>query len=373
MGGPAADQPLHTGAWVAWLAAALAPPLASRNPLYLGVALAAVGVTYGMVARGRAAAEGWGAFLRLGLVLVAFSALLQPLLVQAGETTLATLPAWSWHVHAFGRALGTVELGGRITLESVVYGVVRGLALLAVLLAFATFNARVDPYHLLRGVPRFLYRSGIVLSIALAFVPQMLAAQREIREAQALRGHRFRGLRDLVPLFVALLAEGLERSIDLAESMEARGFGHTAPRPEGRRSGRPGGRAVPIALAAALALLLAGACARTFRPDSPAGWTALAAGALVLAAALAAVARGVRRSRFRREPWRRRDTVVAACSAAVLLAFAAAWALDRQALFYYPYPRLTAPPFAPGLAAALALLTAPALAGRRRRGEVEGP
>ena len=209
-----------------WLAAALAPPLLTRNPFYLAGALAAVGVVYGVVARGREAVAGWGAFLRLGLVLVAFSALVQPLLVHVGATTLFTLPSWSWHLDAFGRTLGTVELGGRVTLESVVYGIGRGLALLAVLLAFATFNARVDPYHLLRGIPRFLYQSGIVLSIALAFVPQMLAAQREIREAQALRGHRFRGLRDLVPLLVALLAEGLERSIDLAESMEARGFGY---------------------------------------------------------------------------------------------------------------------------------------------------
>ena len=46
----------HTRAWVLWLVAALAPPLATRNPFYLAGALAAVGVAYGIVARGREAA-----------------------------------------------------------------------------------------------------------------------------------------------------------------------------------------------------------------------------------------------------------------------------------------------------------------------------
>jgi energy-coupling factor transport system permease protein len=368
----------HTGAWTCWLAAALAPPLLTRNPIYLAAALAAIGAVYLALGRGGpgTAAAGWGAFLRLGLIVVAVSTLIQPLVVHQGATLLFTLPSWTWTAEALGRTLGTIEIGGRVTLESVVYGAGRGLALLAVLLAFAAFNARVDPYQLLRRVPRFLYRSGIVLSIALAFVPQMLAAQREIREAQALRGHRFRGVRDLVPLLVALLAEGLERSIDLAESMEARGFGAGSPTAGGAGAdGRPplSVNALHAALATALALLLAGAGVRAFYPGAAAGWLALAAGALLLAASLAAVGRRVRRSRFRREPWRRRDTALAACSIAAFAAFAAAWLIGRPTLLFYPYPLLPAPPFHPALGIALALLAAPALAARIGRGDAPSP
>ena len=87
----------HTAAWVAWLAAALAPAAATRNPLYLVLALAAVGAAYGTQARGGRegpAAAGWGAFLRLGLVLVGFAVVVQPLVVKAGATTLFTLPSF---------------------------------------------------------------------------------------------------------------------------------------------------------------------------------------------------------------------------------------------------------------------------------------
>ena len=125
-----------------------------------------------------------------------------------------------------------------------------------------------------------------------------------------------------MPLFVALLAEGLERSIDLAESMEARGFGYAggaggadAARGTGEVRRTPGGsaargrvsattsaRAVNAALAAALTLLLAGAWARGFHPAAVAGWAALGGGLLLLGGALAAVGRQVQQSRFRREP-----------------------------------------------------------------------
>lgn len=340
---------MHTRAGVLWLTAVLAPALLVSNPLYLLQVTAAAAAVYAGV-RGRGpAARGWGAFLRFGLVLVGFAVVVQPLLVSTGDTLLATLPALR---------LGALELGGRVTLESLVYGAGHGLALAAVLLAFATFNVAVDPYQLVRSVPRFLYRSGIVLSIALGFVPQTLVAQREIREAQALRGHRFRGVRDLVPLLVALLAEGLERSIDLAEAMEARGFGAGEDEPAAARGLR-------AALAAGLGLALAGAALATAAPRPggglrTAGTGLAAAGVVTLVLTLAAVARRVRRSRYRTERWRRRDTLVAATALASLAGLAAAWWGGAE-LFYYPYPRLTVPPLSPWVAAALALLAAPAL------------
>ena len=397
--------PLHTRAAGLWLIAALAPALASGNPWHLMLVAAAAAVSYGAWSR-RAAASGWGAFLRIGLVLIAFTVLLQPLASSAGETVIATLPALP---------LGPIVLGGPVTLESLVYGATRGLALAAVLLVLATFSAAVDPYRLVRATPRFLHRSAVALSIALTFVPQTLAAQREIREAMALRGHRFRGLRDLVPLFVALVAGGLERSIDLAEAMEARGFGAVggpaggarANRPAGGgetagtaaggrtvglaghgeaagpgepggqtpepapaagdgRERRPGPRTLEAAIAGGLALAVAGAYGRSAWPGAPLagrlGAAAIVLGVLLVAGALAAVGRSVRATRYRPERWARRDTVVAAASAVALAAFAAAWIWRRGELLFYPYPRLEVPALSTWLAAALALLAVPAAA-----------
>ena len=84
--------------------------------------------------------------------------------------------------------------------------------------------------------PAFIYQMGVVSAIAVGFVPQMVAAWQTIREAQQVRGHRVRGLRDLLPLIMPLLITALERAMQLAESMEARGFGGPAePGSRGRR------------------------------------------------------------------------------------------------------------------------------------------
>lgn len=314
----------------------------------------------------RAGGPGWGTFLRLGLLLVALAVLLQPLVSSAGETLLFELPSWG---------VGSVRIGGPVTLESVAFGVIRGLALTAVLLTFAAFSAAVDPYRLVRSIPRFLYRSGIALSIALTFIPQTLTAQREIRQAMALRGRRFRGLRDLVRLFVALLAGGLERSIDLAEAMEARGFGgEDAGGVEAADGGT--GRAQNVAIAAGLAAIAGGLYATsaasgvaapggaTPRTVAVLGWLLIGGGALAVAAALYSVARGVRRTRYRPQRWRRADGWVTVASLTALAAFAAAWTWRRHELTFYPFPRWQTPALTPWLAAALALLAAPAAAAR---------
>jgi hypothetical protein len=73
----------------------------------------------------------------------------------------------------------------------------------------------------LRATPAFLFHAGVIISIAVTFVPQMVLGAKEIRQAQRIRGHRFRGIRDLLPLILPLLARA-QRAIQLAETMEAR-------------------------------------------------------------------------------------------------------------------------------------------------------
>ena len=116
-------------------------------------------------------------------------------------------------------------IGGPITLEALLYGLTGGLALVTLLLIFAVFNVAVDQARLLRMTPGFIYGAGIVAGIAVAFVPQMVASWQAIREAQQVRGHKVRGIRDVLPLVMPLLVTALERAMQLAESMEARGFG----------------------------------------------------------------------------------------------------------------------------------------------------
>lgn len=364
---PRNPPPLHHGAWLLWLTAATVPALWTRNPVDLVVLLAAVGIVHLRLARGRDAREGaagWRTLLKLGVTLAGLTALIPPLLVHWGETVLFTLPSLRLPVPGVAEP---PTLGGPVTLESLAYGAATALGLTALLLTFATFNLAVEPYALLRALPRSFARSGVVLSIAVTFIPQMMEAQREIREAQALRGHRFRGLRDLAPLFVVLLAEGLERSITLAESMEARGFSAAAS-PLGR-----GGRS---ALVAAFGLLVAGAALRVWLPEGRWGGLGegdllLLLGALALGAALARVGRRARRTRLRRASWGRRDTVLAT---AALLSLAAVLAVGLSGvglaggggLGWYPYPKISAPVVDPVVLGALVLLAGPALILPRR-------
>lgn len=349
----------HAKAWVLWLLAALMPVILTKNPFYLLIAILAVSINYVSLGRSSPSAQGWAGFLRIGLILVFFSMAFNLLFVSAGNSVLFTLPKLHWRMATLSQQPVLIQIGGAITLESLVYGLMTGLALMGVLITFATFNTVVDHYQLLRGTPRFLYQSAIVASIAITFVPQMVMAQREIREAQALRGHRFRRIRDLPPLFVALLAEGLERSITLAESMDARGFG-----------GQPSARAAQSDLllksiiALALVIIASGAFALSYFPDKNLGSMTMLMGGGMLVAALWMVGQSVQRSRYRRDRWGRHDTLVAIASIISMGSILGTWAIHRSALVFYPYPQLVWPAFDPLIGVAILLIVTPAVAGR---------
>lgn len=352
----------HPKAWGLWLLAALMPVILTKNPFYLVIAMAAIGLNYMILGQTSPVARQWRAFLRVGVVLVLFSIAFNLLFVSAGDTRLFTLPVLNWEFLTNSQQVASMKIGGTVTLESLVYGLANGMALMGVLITFATFNTLVDHYQLLRSTPRFLYQSAMVVSIAITFVPQLVVAQREIREAQALRGHRFRGVRDLLPLFVTLLAEGLERSITLAESMDARGFG-----------GQPSAQAdrlewlFKIIIVLALVVFASGAFALNYFPNKAIGGVTMLMGAVMLITVLGMIGQNVQRSRYRRDQWRRYDSLIAIASVTTILVILATWVVRRSALIFYPYPTLAWPSFDPLIGLTLLLIAAPALVGRFAR------
>ena len=314
------NDSFHTGAWVAWLIAAAMPAFTVRNPLYLVLTLAAAGIVYTALGRRSVAGQAWGGFARLGLLLVGVAVLFNALSVHAGDLVLFRLPE-RWPI-----------VGGAITVEAVIAGVVNGLGLLAILVVFATFNAVVDHYQLLRTTPAFLFQAGVVVSIAITFVPQMVLSAQEIREAQRIRGHRFRGLRDLVPLVMPLLASSLERAIQLAETMEARGFGG-AVEPASRRAAI----GAQVGILAALLALLVGLGLAAYRPSlAPWGWALTGSGLVLLALVFYRQGRRVRQTRYRRQPWAARDVAVVVGSMVVLAAMILTRLTSPEVLVYNP-------------------------------------
>jgi energy-coupling factor transport system permease protein len=272
-----------------------------------------------------------------------------------GRTVLFELPAL-----ALPPLLGGITLGGTVTAEDLAWGAMRGLRVWTLLAIFGTFNALVDHYRLLRLMPRSLFHAGLAVTIAVTFVPHILHSITEVVESQRVRGHRFRGPRSYVALVSPLLAGSLERSIQLAEALDARGYGRT--------------RATDIALgrqqigAIAGLLLLSGGLFAWFYYGARAVLPALAlvgAGATALALALRALGQLVPRTTYRRERWRERDSIVVAAA----LIGTAGWIalrLTDGGLLYNPYPVLTPPPFHPIAGLLLLTLAAPALFGPAR-------
>ena len=260
----------HTTAWLIWLLAGLVPALMIDNPLYLVLLLAVTVVNYKTLSRRSALTAAWQPLIKVALAVVVLTTVFNLLFAHQGRTVLFVLPSWQWLVGP-DRRVALVSLGGPVALEAVVYGVTRAVGLITVILMFATFNIVVDTSRLMRSLPRFMYQTGVVASIAVSFVPQTMLALQEIREAQMVRGHEFRGLRDLLPLFMPLLTTGLERAVQLAESMESRGFG------AGEGLSRRDENLYKGAVAVALALLIVAALLFGF--VYPLRWLALVLGA----------------------------------------------------------------------------------------------
>lgn len=345
----------HPYVWLLWLAAAAGSALLVRNPLYLLIVLLAILFVYGAISQRQQADPAhtpqprilaWRTVLRLILFIWALTILFNALSVHVGTVVLFILPR-SWPL-----------IGGPITLEAIIYGFVTGLGFTALILAFMTLNMAVSPHTLLRLTPAFAHHAGVAVTIAISFIPQTFIAWQEIREAQRLRGYRVRGLRDMQPLFVSLLANGLERAIQLAESMDARGFGG-AMSPLSVRERKMMG----ISSIGGLLLLLAGLILRSFRLG--AGWIGLMGmglGALSVAWSLRRQGKRIRRSQYRHWLWRRRDTIVATLAAIVLLTTVTVSFVAAEQLFYYPYPPFgLLPAFQPLWGGLYALLLAPAL------------
>jgi energy-coupling factor transport system permease protein len=123
--------------------------------------------------------------------------------------------------------LGTLD----VTREEIANGLFQGLRLLAVGLAFAVYALRVDHDRLLAG-GGWARRSTVAVALGTRFLPLLERDARDLRVALRGRHVELGAVRLLSPL----LAGSLERGLNVAEAMEARGYG----RPARTRAPRPG-------------------------------------------------------------------------------------------------------------------------------------
>ncbi len=333
---------LDARAWLVWALTTLVVASSTRNPLYV-LLLLLVAMVVGSVC---ASNRGRGAItspLRFAAVAVPLAALFNGLTAHLGDTVLFRLPDW------------LPLLGGPVTMEALVFGAMNGLTLTAIFSAFTVFNQVTPVRDLIQLAPRAFHETGVVLSIALTFIPQTTRSLTRIREAQAMRGHRVRGLRDWLPIVVPLLVSGLERSMGLAEAMVARGYGATSDRAQPLRT--------QGLLALGLFALLGGWLAFLLLPP----WKGAAVGAMIVGAGIIVgvlwlAGRTVSHTTYRARRWAVRDTLtVLGCGLALVTVLLPLPLVDRGTLYYAPYPGLTLPAFDPFIGLGLLGLLVPAV------------
>jgi energy-coupling factor transport system permease protein len=333
---------LDARAWLLWALTVLVTASSARNPLYVVIVLLVAAV--GELACAPRQRGGLPSSLGFGAVALPLAALFNGLTVHFGETVLFPLPVW------------LPMLGGPVTLEAFAYGAINGLTLTAIYSGFATFNRVTPARDLVRLTPRAFHEAGVVLSIALTFIPQMTRSLNRIREAQAVRGHRVRGLRDWLPIFVPLLISGLERALGVAEAMVARGYGAIADRAHSLRT--------QVLLALGLLTVLLGWVAYLFLSQlRVAAAGGMIAGAGLIIVLLWQTGRSVAHTTYRVRRWTARDwLVVLGCAVTLAVLWMPLPFVDRETLYYSPYPRLAIPPFDPVAGLGLLGLLVPALA-----------
>jgi energy-coupling factor transporter transmembrane protein EcfT len=115
-----------------------------------------------------------------------------------------------------------IRIGGAVTIERLSSSLHEGIIIAAMIALFGAATSLTSPHRLLRVTPSFIYEIGITLVIATSLFPQLATSARRIRTAQQLRGIENRKIRSIA---LPLLEESLARSLQLAASMDARGYG----------------------------------------------------------------------------------------------------------------------------------------------------
>jgi energy-coupling factor transport system permease protein len=277
-------SPLHAArasVAAAYAVALVCAVLAFENPLVLGALALAIAGAAVLARAGRM-------LLRAALYAVPFAlliALVNPLVADEGLTVLARLGELG--------PLGRLD----VTLEGLTFGAILGLrALLVVLASSALLAATVDSDELLRGFRRISVRSALTAALAVRLVPVLGRDARRLADARRCRPDATPRPRPAERLQIvrAVATGALDRALDVAATLEVRGYATPAADGRARRLRRPWSRHdIAFATSAvALVALAAGArmldvaafdaYPRTVVASGPAEW--------ILAAAIVAVA-----------------------------------------------------------------------------------
>ncbi len=346
-------SPLHAVTWLVWAIAAAACVQIAPNPLYVALVLA---ISFLVVSAHRldtTLAKAFPILVGLGVVFALVRVVLTALTTHSPtidgppEHLWFTLPAVT-----LPRLLGGFTVGGTIEGDVVLYAAAQAFAVVGILGAFGVFNAVASHHELVQAAPRAFHEPGLIITVALAFVPSTMTAVVDARAADRARtGGRVVRRGRLVRLTVPIVETGLERAVALAESMDARGFA--------RQSRGRGDRAAGVLGLVAMLALAGGFVALIGRRPGIAG-VAGVIGIAALAAAVVFASRSAGTARYRPRRFTRTDLAVGIAVLAAPAGLALLSSVGDVDLFWTAYP-LTFPSFSLWAALCLAVLAVPVL------------
>jgi energy-coupling factor transport system permease protein len=273
-------SPLHAtraGVGALWCTALALAGLASDSPIVLLLVLTSI-VAAGTLAGVR---RELARSLRVAAIVAVPIVAVNVLVSREGLTVFARLG----DLGPFGQ--------GELTVEALVYGATIALKVTILMLATTLASLAVDPDELLRAARRLSFRSALTASLATRMLPVLAGDARRLAEAQRTRPPEAAGAqalsskasgaaagafaqtpaaspdhrrpeapplvraRERVTLISAVVASSLDRALDVAATLELRGFANARRAPRQRRVWSRHDLAFATSTAALLALTLA--------------------------------------------------------------------------------------------------------------------
>ena len=167
---------------------------------------------YSIILNGKKALK----FIVMLLPLMLISALINPAFNHEGVTVIAYLPS-----------------GNRLTLESILYGIVAASMVATVICWFSCFNKIMTSDKFIYLFGRINPSLSLILSMTFRFVPKFKEQVQEVSNAQKSMGRDtsegsvFARVKNSIRILSAVITWSLENAIDTSDSMKSRGYGLT--------------------------------------------------------------------------------------------------------------------------------------------------
>ncbi len=246
------ERPWHAITWSVWALASAGCIQLAPSPVYTVIVVAIAWLMVSTHGLDLPFARAFGLLVGIAAFFAVFRVVLTAATTHGSEDLLFTTPSFR-----MPEILGGFDVGGAVSAPIVLRALSEGLVIVAIIAVFAAFNAVVSHFELVQTIPRAFYELGLVVVVALAFVPSTIAAIHDVREADRARtGGRVVRRGRLVRQVVPVLERGLEQAVTLAESLDSRGFAHGGATSRERGAGWTGLGAL-MALGAAFVALVA--------------------------------------------------------------------------------------------------------------------